>query len=104
MAKQGGVEHVFVHCFMDGRDTSHESGAGFIEQSQKKMRQIGVAQIASVSVRYYAMDRNKRCGLVLRAFAAMVLGNVAMPTELLAAARECYEVCGTAACIEQLYR
>ncbi len=44
MSKKQGVEHVFVHCFMDGRDTPPESGAGFIEQIQKEMRQIGVGQ------------------------------------------------------------
>ena len=44
MAKQQSVEQVFVHCFMDGRDTPPESGAGYIEQLQKEMRQIGVGQ------------------------------------------------------------
>src|SRR5260370_15624229 len=91
MAKQEGVEHVFVHCFMDGRDTSHESGAGFIEQIQKKMREIGVAQIASVSGRYYAMDRDKRWDRVERAFGALVLGNGAKSHDPVAAVRKSYE-------------
>src|SRR6202451_1220713 len=60
MAKQEGVREVFIHCFMDGRDTPPESGAGFVEQVQKEARQIGVGKIASVSGRYYAMDRDKR--------------------------------------------
>ena len=64
-----------MHCFMDGRDTPPESGAGFIEQIQKEMRQIGAGKIASVSGRYYAMDRDKRWDRVERAFNAMVLGN-----------------------------
>src|SRR6202167_1164720 len=58
MAKQQQVEQVFVHCFMDGRDTPPESGAGFLEQVQKELRQIGVGKIATMSGRYYAMDRD----------------------------------------------
>ena len=60
LAKQESVQQVFVHCFMDGRDTPPESGAGYLEQLQKEMRQIGLGQIASVSGRYYAMDRDQR--------------------------------------------
>ena len=66
---------VFVHCFMDGRDTPPESGAGFMEQIQKEMRQIGVGKSPSFSGRYYAMDRDKRWERIERAFNAMVLGN-----------------------------
>jgi len=75
MAKQEGVEQVFVHCFMDGRDTPPESGAGYLEQLRKQTREIGVGQIASVSGRYYAMDRDQRWDRVERAFGAMVLGS-----------------------------
>jgi 2,3-bisphosphoglycerate-independent phosphoglycerate mutase len=75
LAKQEGVSQVFIHCFMDGRDTPPESGAGFIEQIQQQIRQIGVGQIASISGRYYAMDRDKRWDRIERAFGAMVLGN-----------------------------
>src|SRR6202050_5186910 len=75
LAKKQNVEQVFVHCFLDGRDTPPESGAGFIEQVQKQIRQIGVGKIATVSGRYYAMDRDKRWDRVERAFGAMVLGN-----------------------------
>ena len=75
MAKKHGLTHVFVHCFMDGRDTPPESGAGYIEQVEKKMREIGIGKIASVSGRYYAMDRDKRWERIERAFGAMVLGN-----------------------------
>src|SRR2546423_14263376 len=59
MAKQNGVERVFVHAFMDGRDTLPTSGAGYIQQLQQKMRDFGRA-IASVNGRYYAMDRDRR--------------------------------------------
>ena len=75
MATRDGLTDVFVHCFMDGRDTPPESGAGYIERLEKKMREIGVGKIASVSGRYYAMDRDKRWDRIERAFGAMVLGN-----------------------------
>ena len=68
MAKQNGVERVFVHCFMDGRDTLPTNGAGYIEQLQQKMREYGVGKIASVEGRYYAMDRDKRWERELKAF------------------------------------
>jgi 2,3-bisphosphoglycerate-independent phosphoglycerate mutase len=91
MSKKQGVEHVFVHCFMDGRDTPPESGAGFIEQIQKEMRQIGAGKIASVSGRYYAMDRDKRWDRVERAFNAMVLGNGEQSEDPVAAMKRSYE-------------
>jgi 2,3-bisphosphoglycerate-independent phosphoglycerate mutase len=91
MAKKQSVEHVFVHCFMDGRDTPPESGAGFIEQVQKEMRQIGLGKIASVSGRYYAMDRDKRWDRVERAFNAMVLGTGQKAEDPVAAVKRSYE-------------
>jgi 2,3-bisphosphoglycerate-independent phosphoglycerate mutase len=91
MAKQQQVEQVFVHCFMDGRDTPPESGAGYLEQVQKELRQIGIGKIASVSGRYYAMDRDKRWDRVERAFGAMVLGNGASSDDPVAAAKRSYE-------------
>ena len=74
MCKQQGVERVYIHCFMDGRDTPPNSGVGFVEQLQQKMREYGVAKIASVSGRYYAMDRDKRWERTKKAFDAMVHG------------------------------
>src|ERR1700691_1086978 len=91
MAKKQNVEQVFVHCFMDGRDTPPESGAGFIEQIQKEMRQIGAGKIASVSGRYFAMDRDKRWDRVERAFNAMVLGNGEPSDDPVAAMKRSYE-------------
>jgi 2,3-bisphosphoglycerate-independent phosphoglycerate mutase len=91
MAKQEGVEQVFVHCFMDGRDTPPESGAGYLEQLQKEMRELGVGKIATVSGRYYAMDRDKRWDRIERAFGAMVLGNGEKFADPVAAARRSYE-------------
>jgi 2,3-bisphosphoglycerate-independent phosphoglycerate mutase len=72
MAKRQGVADVCVHCFMDGRDTPPESGAGFIEALQREIRRIGVGKISTVSGRYYAMDRDKRWDRIERAKAAMV--------------------------------
>jgi 2,3-bisphosphoglycerate-independent phosphoglycerate mutase len=91
LAKKQGVEQVFVHCFMDGRDTPPESGAGFIEQVQKEMRRIGAGQIATVSGRYYGMDRDKRWDRVERAFNAMVLGNGEKSDDPVAAVKRSYE-------------
>ncbi|HVP56223.1 MAG TPA: 2,3-bisphosphoglycerate-independent phosphoglycerate mutase [Candidatus Eisenbacteria bacterium] len=74
MAKQNGVERVFVHAFMDGRDTLPTNGVKYIEQLQQKMREYGVGKIASVSGRYYAMDRDKKWEREKLAFDAMVFG------------------------------
>ncbi|HVP64853.1 MAG TPA: 2,3-bisphosphoglycerate-independent phosphoglycerate mutase, partial [candidate division Zixibacteria bacterium] len=73
MAKQNGVERVFVHAFMDGRDTGPTSGAGYMEHLQQQMREYG-GKVASVSGRYYAMDRDKKWEREHKAFDAMVRG------------------------------
>jgi 2,3-bisphosphoglycerate-independent phosphoglycerate mutase len=91
LAKQEHVENVFVHCFMDGRDTGPQSGAGYLEQIEKQMREIGVGKIASVSGRYYAMDRDKRWDRIERAFGAMVLGDGLKATDPIAAVKQSYE-------------
>src|SRR5450755_750446 len=75
MAKKNGLDRVFVHCFMDGRDTLPTNGAKYIEQLQQKMREYTVGKIASVSGRYYAMDRDKKWDREKKAFDAMVLGD-----------------------------
>src|SRR5579864_6435098 len=75
MAKENGVERLFVHCFMDGRDTLPTNGARYIEQLQQKMREYGVGRIATVSGRYYAMDRDRRWEREKKAFDAMVYGD-----------------------------
>ena len=75
MAKQNGVDRVFVHAFMDGRDTLPTNGAGYLEQLQQKMREYNTGKIASVNGRYYAMDRDRRWERILKAFNAMVFGD-----------------------------
>ena len=75
MAKQQGVDRVFVHAFMDGRDTLPTNGAGYLEQLQQKMREYNSGKIASVNGRYYAMDRDRRWERINKAFQAMVFGD-----------------------------
>src|SRR5271170_2189010 len=92
MARENKVSRVFVHCFMDGRDTPPESGIDFLRQLEQKMREYGVGQIASVSGRYYAMDRDNRWERVEKAYRAMVHGDSdAKFTEPIAAMRASYE-------------
>ena len=73
-AREYGLTRVFVHAFMDGRDTGPTSGAGYIAALQKKMREYGIGKIASINGRYYAMDRDKRWERERKAFDAMVNG------------------------------
>lgn len=74
MAKENGVENVFVHAFTDGRDVDPRSALEFIEDVENYMKEVGVGKIASVSGRYYAMDRDKRWERVQLAYDAMVNG------------------------------
>jgi 2,3-bisphosphoglycerate-independent phosphoglycerate mutase len=74
MARQQGLSRVFVHAFMDGRDTLPTSGAGYLAELEQQMATIGVGQIASVSGRYFAMDRDLRWEKERKAFDAMVTG------------------------------
>jgi len=75
MAKQNGVDRVFVHAFMDGRDTLPTNGAGYLEQLQQKMREYNSGKIASVNGRYYAMDRDRRWERIAKAYNAMVFAD-----------------------------
>src|SRR5579862_7796229 len=75
MVKQNGLERVFVHAFMDGRDTLPTNGAGYLEQLQQKMREYNCGKIATVNGRYYAMDRDRRWERIAKAFDAMVDGS-----------------------------
>jgi 2,3-bisphosphoglycerate-independent phosphoglycerate mutase len=77
MAKQSKVEKVFVHCFMDGRDTPPNSGRDFVRQLQQKMRELGVGEIATLVGRYYAMDRDNRWERVQAAYELITQGKAA---------------------------
>ena len=74
MAKKLGVENVYVHCFLDGRDTSPTAGKDFIAELEDKIKEIGVGKIASISGRYYAMDRDNRWDRVEKAYRALTRG------------------------------
>ena len=74
MAKREGVEKVYVHCFLDGRDTAPTSAKGYVEELQAKMKEIGVGEIASLEGRYYAMDRDNRWDRVEKAYRAVAEG------------------------------
>ena len=74
LAKRNGLEKVYVHCFLDGRDTPPASGKGFVEDLEAEMKKIGVGKVATVMGRYYAMDRDNRWDRVERAYAALTKG------------------------------
>lgn len=74
MAKRRGLDKVYLHCFMDGRDVPPKSGKGFIEECVQKCKEIGVGKIGTISGRFYAMDRDNRWERVQEAYAAMVYG------------------------------
>lgn len=74
MAKKNGLQKVYVHAFLDGRDTPPASGKSYIEQLQNKMDEIGVGKIASLSGRYYAMDRDNNWDRVEKAYDALTAG------------------------------
>lgn len=73
-AKKEGLQKVYVHAFMDGRDVPPSSGKEFIIKAEEMMKEVGVGQIATVSGRYYAMDRDNRWERVQLAYNAIVLG------------------------------
>jgi len=74
MAKKNGVENVFVHTFMDGRDTPPDSGKTYMQQLVDKMNEIGVGKVGVISGRYYAMDRDNRWDRQEKAYVALTEG------------------------------
>ena len=91
MAKHMGAKDVYLHCIMDGRDTDPHSGKGFLADLQAKLDKLGLGKIASVSGRYYAMDRDKRWDRLERAYDAMVYGEGIQNPDPVAAIRESYQ-------------
>ena len=90
-ARERGVARVFVHAFLDGRDTPPSSAAGYLEKLQAFLRQTGTGRIATVSGRYYAMDRDKRWDRVEKAWRALVRGEGVAATDPVEAVRRSYE-------------
>ncbi|MBI6545143.1 MAG: 2,3-bisphosphoglycerate-independent phosphoglycerate mutase, partial [Cyanobacteria bacterium NC_groundwater_1444_Ag_S-0.65um_54_12] len=74
LARAEGVPAVWIHAFTDGRDTSPTSGAGYLATVEQATRELGIGRIATVSGRYYAMDRDKRWERTSKAWAALALG------------------------------
>ena len=80
LAKREGLENVYVHCFLDGRDTPPQSGKGYVQELTDKLAELGVGKIATVMGRYYAMDRDNRWDRVERAYNALTKG-MGIPAE-----------------------
>lgn len=74
LAQKYGLKDVYIHCFLDGRDVPPKSAKKYIEELENKLSELGVGKIATVSGRYYAMDRDKRWDRTKKAYDAMVLG------------------------------
>jgi 2,3-bisphosphoglycerate-independent phosphoglycerate mutase len=91
MAKQRGLQRVYVHCFLDGRDTPPASAYGYVEALQTKCSEMGVGRIASIVGRYYAMDRDKRWERTERAYKLLVNGEGARAIDPVAAIKSSYE-------------
>ena len=91
LAKRKDFEDVYVHAFMDGRDTPPASGEGYIVELEEKMKNKGVGKIATISGRFYAMDRDKRWQRVEMAYNAMVRGQGEKSTSAIKAIEESYQ-------------
>ncbi|MSR85626.1 2,3-bisphosphoglycerate-independent phosphoglycerate mutase, partial [Candidatus Uhrbacteria bacterium] len=82
--------NVFVHAFLDGRDTLYNSGAGFIEELEANMKALGVGKIATLAGRFYAMDRDNHWDRIQAAYEAIVLGKGAQAESAAAAIQASY--------------
>ena len=90
LAKKNGLSKVYVHAFLDGRDTPPASGKDFVAQVEEKMAEIGVGKIASLSGRYYAMDRDNNWDRVKKAYDSLVKGEGNKATSAVAAMEDSY--------------
>ncbi|NCC92142.1 MAG: phosphoglycerate mutase (2,3-diphosphoglycerate-independent) [Opitutae bacterium] len=91
MAKNRGLEKVYVHAFLDGRDVPPRSGAGYMRRCVEKLREIGVGKIADVQGRFYAMDRDKRWDRLEKAYNALVFGKGVFNSDPVAAIENSYD-------------
>ncbi len=90
MAKLRGLEKVYVHCFLDGRDVAPKSGAGFVAQLRDKCAQLGNASIATIQGRFWGMDRDKRWERVEEGYNAIVCGEGVLNPDPVAAVEASY--------------
>ncbi len=91
LAKRNDIKNVYVHCFLDGRDTPPSSGKEFAQQLEAEMKKIGVGKIASVSGRYYAMDRDNNYDRIKLAYDALTKGEGHTATSGPAAIQSSYD-------------
>ena len=91
LAKRKDFEDVYVHCFLDGRDTPPASGESYILQLEEKMKEKGVGKIASISGRFYSMDRDKRWDRVEKAYKALVYGKGEKATSAISGIEASYQ-------------
>ena len=91
MCKKNGLENVYVHPFYDGRDTPPASGKDYLQQLVDKMNEIGCGKVASMSGRYYAMDRDNNWDRIQKAYDALVLGEGVKATDPVAAMQKSYD-------------
>ena len=91
LAKRKGFEDVYVHCFLDGRDTPPASAENYLLKLEEKMKEKGVGKIATLSGRFYAMDRDKRWQRVQKAYDAMVKGEGVKATSAVMAIEASYQ-------------
>ncbi len=91
MCKREGLEKVYLHPFFDGRDTPPASGKGYLEQLVAKTKEIGVGQVASLSGRYYAMDRDNNYDRIQLAYDSLVLGEGVKATDCIQAMQDSYD-------------
>ena len=91
LAKRRDFEDVYVHCFMDGRDTAPSSGESFISELEEKMKEKGVGKIATITGRFYSMDRDKRWQRVEKAYNALVRGEGEKATSAIGAIESSYQ-------------
>ena len=91
MARDRGVPRVWIHCFLDGRDTPPSSAVHYLKALQSKIQEIGIGEIATVIGRYYAMDRDKRWERTQRAYESLVEGQGERATDPIAAVQNSYE-------------
>ena len=91
LAKRHGLKKVYVHCFLDGRDTPPTSGKDYVQELVDKMKEIGVGEVASVMGRYYAMDRDNRWDRVELAYKALTKGEGVEASDGVSAIAASYE-------------
>ncbi len=90
-ARDAGLEQIYIHCFMDGRDTSPTAGVKYLQELQQQLDEIGVGKIATIVGRYYAMDRDNRWDRTEKAYRMLVYGEGKEASDPVVAVNESYD-------------